>query len=422
MSSSGRDAADALESSAETKSAHMRVPGLKELDTTGVDWIKFIRSISNHTNIYVTQFGNSAHYISLLLPEARLTKCDTSKYEADLVEPTVTAAPQLRKFLARVRPPTPAPAATESSVPAGELSSPPPPSLPLADAPPTDLPPILTAAFSSPTGYFVNADAAEDAFDFAKDYHTNVVLRKYGAQCLAFEKQQERRKLQDTNLLTLIMLYLTKDSVDRLKFEHAPQYALVGTSGIALVKLLLVSHRPTQRVLDRYVITMYDSLRAIRQGTRNMEAHVNDFRVRLQEIIDLGQNHPESSLVHLFISSLNSSAIQQFNLRLDQKIVYSTLEDAMAAAKEFELQTKTHYGGYSRVTPADAKAYVAEDSRRERGTNLSNRVRLDVDKPVASSHRRPNRAVTTAPAHGKSHHRDTSQARIVKRAGRRRNA
>ena len=120
---------------------------------------------------------------------------------------------------------------------------------------------------------------------------------------------------------------------------------MVGTSGIALVKLLLVSHRPTQRVLDRYVITMYDSLRAIRQGTRNIEAHVNDFRVRLQEIIDLGQNHPESSLVHLFISSLKSSAIQQFNLRLDQKIVYSTLEDAMAAAKEFELQTKTHYGG-----------------------------------------------------------------------------
>ena len=153
-----------------------------------------------------------------------------------------------------------------------------------------------------------------------------------------------------------------------------------------------------------------------------MEAHVNDFRVRLQEIIDLGQNHPESSLVHLFISSLNSSAIQQFNLRLDQKIVYSTLEDAMAAAKEFELQTKTHYGGYSRVTPADAKAYVAEDSRRERGTNLSNRVRLDVDKPVASSHRRPNRAVTTAPAHGKSHHRDTSQARIVRRAGKQRSA
>ena len=172
------------------------------------------------------------------------------------MEPTITAAPQLRKFLARDRSPTSAPAATDSSVPAGELSSPPPPSLPLADAPPTDLPPILTAAFSSPTGYFVNTDEAEDAFDLAENYHTNVVLRKYGAQCLAFEKQQERRKLRDTNLLTLFMLYLTKDSVDRLKFEYSSQYALVGTSGFALVKLLLVSHRPTQRVLDRYVITM----------------------------------------------------------------------------------------------------------------------------------------------------------------------
>ena len=141
------------------------------------------------------------------------------------MEPTIAAAPQLRKFLARVRSPTSAPAATDSPVPAGEL---PPPSLLPADVPPTDIPPVLTAASSSPTGYFVNADEAEDAFELAKDYHTNVVLRKYGAQCLAFEKQQERRKLQDTNLLTLIMLYLTKDSV-----EYSPQYSLVGTSGIS---------------------------------------------------------------------------------------------------------------------------------------------------------------------------------------------
>ena len=43
MSSSGRDAADALESSMEAKSAHMRIAGIKPLDITGVDWIKFIR-------------------------------------------------------------------------------------------------------------------------------------------------------------------------------------------------------------------------------------------------------------------------------------------------------------------------------------------------------------------------------------------
>ena len=83
------------------------------------------------------------------------------------------------------------------------------------------------------------------------------ILRKHGALFPACEKQQERRKLQGTNLLTLIMLYLTKDSVDRLKFDYASQHTSVGTSGIAM------SHRPTQRVLDRYVIMMYDSLRAI---------------------------------------------------------------------------------------------------------------------------------------------------------------
>ena len=110
------------------------------------------------------------------------------------------------------------------------------------------------------------------------------------------------------NLVTLIMTYLSKDSVDRLKFDYVSQYTAVGVSEIALFKLPIVARRPTQRVLDRFVITMFDNLRATRQCTRNMEAHVNDFRVRPQEIIDLGQNHPENLLIHLFICSLNSSA------------------------------------------------------------------------------------------------------------------
>lgn len=57
----------------------------------------------NHTYIYVNQFRNSAYNISLLLPEARLTKYDVAKCEVEMVEPTVTAAPSLCKFLARVR-------------------------------------------------------------------------------------------------------------------------------------------------------------------------------------------------------------------------------------------------------------------------------------------------------------------------------
>ena len=116
-----------------------------------------------------------------------------------------------------------------------------------------------------------------NGFELAKDYHANVVLRNYGALRLAYEKQQERSKLQGMNLLTLIMTYLSKDSVDRLKFEFAFQYAAVGVSGTALVKLLLISRRTKQRVLDRFVITMFDNRRAVRQGTRNMEAQVKGY-------------------------------------------------------------------------------------------------------------------------------------------------
>lgn len=49
------------------------------------------------------------------------------------------------------------------------------------------------------------------------------------------------------------MLYLIKDSVGRLKFEYAAQHINVGPPGIALIELLLVSHRPTEPVLDHFV-------------------------------------------------------------------------------------------------------------------------------------------------------------------------
>lgn len=74
------------------------------------------------------------------------------------------------------------------------------------------MPPQFLLQHPPPTGYFVSADEAGDAFDFAEER----------ALCLAYEKQQERGKLQDTNLLTLIMLNLSKDSVNRLKFEYFP--------------------------------------------------------------------------------------------------------------------------------------------------------------------------------------------------------
>ena len=71
------------------------------------------------------------------------------------------------------------------------------------------------------------------------------------------------------------MLYLTRASIDRLRFGFAAQYAGVGTSGMALVRLLLVSHRPPPRLLDRIVIVMYDSLKSRRQNGKQMEVHVN---------------------------------------------------------------------------------------------------------------------------------------------------
>ena len=167
MSSSGRDAADTLESSAETKSAHMRIAGLKELDTTGIDWIKFIRAIPNHTNIYVTQFGNSAHNISLLLPEANSPSVTSPNMRR-------TSRSPLSRLLLNFA----------SILPASALLLPLPPqqcfcsrqrtfvasaAITITDAPPTDASSVLTAASFSPTGYFVNADEAEDAFDRAKD-------------------------------------------------------------------------------------------------------------------------------------------------------------------------------------------------------------------------------------------------------------
>ena len=78
---------------------------------------------------------------------------------------------------------------------------------------------------------------------------------------------------------------------------------------MALVKLLLISHRP--RVLDRIAIVMYDELKSRRQDGKQMEVHVNQFRVAVQELIDMGQNFPENALVNAFVTSLDQSAIDR---------------------------------------------------------------------------------------------------------------
>ena len=109
------------------------------------------------------------------------------------------------------------------------------------------------------------------ANDLAKDYHTTFVRRNLKALFYAYDKQVERRKFQDTNLLILIMLYLTRASTDRLKFEFTAQYAAVGTSGITPVKLLLISHRPPPRLIDRIIIATLDNLTSRRQDGTHMD-------------------------------------------------------------------------------------------------------------------------------------------------------
>ena len=235
----------------------------------------FIRRIMNHTHIHVNQFGNSAYLISTLLPEARLTGCEIARPDADLTEPTIALAPLLRRYLARVRPPM------RSSPTAPEDSS-------TTDA---SRPSVGVLSSDSPSEeFYASKEEAEDAYDLAKDYHTTFVILKFKTLFNACDKQVERQRIQDTNLLTLIMLYLTRASIDRLEFGFAAQYAGVGTSGMALVKLLLISHRPLPRVLDHVVIIMYDKLKSRRQDGKQMEVHVNHFRVGVQELLDMGQN------------------------------------------------------------------------------------------------------------------------------------
>ena len=155
---------------------------------------------------------------------------------------TIAPAPLLRRYLARVRPPM------RSSPTAPDDSS-------TNDA---YHPSVGVLSSDSPSEeLYASKEEAEDAFDLAKDYHTTIVIRKFKTLFKVYDKQVEMRRIQDTILLTLIMLYLTRASIDRLKFGFTAQYTEVGTSGIALVKLLLISHRPLPRVIDRVVIIMY---------------------------------------------------------------------------------------------------------------------------------------------------------------------
>ena len=79
-----------------------------------------------------------------------------------------------------------------------------------------------------------------------------------------------------------------------------------------------------------------------------------------------GKTHPENALVNAFVTSLDQSAIDQFNIRMDRNITFPTLEFAMKIALEIDMQTRTHFSCPSDVSPATAQAFVAEERRRER--------------------------------------------------------
>ena len=99
--------------------------------------------------------------------------------------------------------------------------------------------------------------------------------------------------------------------------------------------------------------------------------------------------YPENALVNAFVTSLDQSAIDQFNMQMDRNITFSTLEFAMKTALEIDMQARTHFNGSSDVSPATAQAFVAEEpaSSKSRASRRPRDPPSGKDEPAPSKSR-----------------------------------
>ena len=183
--------------------------GTKKLDIETASVTSFLRVVAQHTANDPSYYGPSSHLISQLLPVSDLISTASILPMATLTAPARPLRPKLTHYLDEARTRAPplviAPVVTAEGAPA-----------PTAEE-------IARAAALASTA-IADRDAAiraeaQEAFDLALENYTDFDLPTYKKADDRYFKEVEKRTKQSNNLYYLIMMNLTKASIDRIRNE-----------------------------------------------------------------------------------------------------------------------------------------------------------------------------------------------------------
>ena len=128
--------------------------------------------------------------------------------------------------------------------------------------------------------------------------------------------------------MALLMHSLTPASRTRLTTSHLKDFseATSSKSGVALAKLLLISHKPTDLELQESRLRLKKSLEGLKQGTTQMEMFIAKYMQVYKDLLDVDYTLDDLETRVNFRKALSTAFLEIFDAKTDH-ILPSTLEE-----------------------------------------------------------------------------------------------
>ena len=280
-----------------------------KLDINGLDGrVEFGRHISRIVKTDPILFGNLYHELDALLPIVSSKKIDYSLLITRPVKPAYPEPPTLESLS------------------------------------------LEPSSSTSPAGNALLASALQR--------YNNDTLPDYTEEKKRYQRRLQQIEDQDANLFAL-----TPASIDRLTRDYLKEYSDASAphpSGVALFKLLLISHKPSEQSAMLARQEMWSDLTLFKQSrTMAMESYINGFMLLHQKLIDVDYKVDEAALVSVFVANMHADRFGSIFRILRMASPIADIETAYKVANQAAEQYKLQKPDLSRVT--SHSAHLADD-------------------------------------------------------------
>ena len=286
----------------------------RRLDIGGENYLlPFLRESVEIMSSDPQKYGVCGYRISQLLPTQTVNSFDLSLLILDPVNPMPPSKPTMESVLLEAQGPLVSSSlakepAKEPTRETGKKSAKPE----AADIePPTSLSTAASEALLS--------KALED---YQHDYERwRITYRLY---CNELEEVRKH----DMAAMALLMHNLTPASRTRLTTSHLKDFseAMSSKSGVALAKLLLVSHKPTDFELQESRLRLKRSFEGLKQGTTQMEMFIAKHMQVYKDLLDVNYTLDDLETRVNFRKALSTAFLEIFDAKTDH-ILPATLEE-----------------------------------------------------------------------------------------------